>query len=152
MPEKQFGTRCYENIAFHLAHIPDNEFSRRLLSCLLSSFVICTQASVGRVAHSQVHLSRSHRTPAGDRPWAGGNTKRSPRVDLPSGVLLPSTDTSTQQRDRSTGRWSQVWKEWTTYSPRLTHIPPTAEHQFSLPSLNSCVFREQHKSLNLPAH
>lgn len=67
--KKQPGIQCYENIVFHLAHTPDDAFSRSLLLCLISSsFVIWTQASVRRVVHSPAHPPCTHRAPAKGRP------------------------------------------------------------------------------------
>lgn len=66
---KQSGTQCDENIALHLAHTPDDELPRRLLSCLVSSpFLISTQVSMRRGIHPPVHVPCTHRTPAKDKP------------------------------------------------------------------------------------
>lgn len=78
-PVKQSGTQCDENTAFHLAHTPDNEFPRRLLSYLVSfSFLICTQVSIRRGDHPPVHVPCTHRTPARDKPrdWELRGTQR----------------------------------------------------------------------------
>lgn len=97
-PVKQSGTRCYENVAFHLAHTPENEFSRRLLSCLVcSSIIICTQVSILRGVHPPVYLPRTHKTPAKDRPL--GNTKLSRRVDVIYAAFLPDTHMPSHQKN-----------------------------------------------------
>lgn len=135
-------TQCYENIAFYLPHTPDNEFSRRLLSCLVFfPFIICTQVSIQRVVHLPVHLPCTHRTPAKDRHlgwellgtqrWVTGWAWPLPCSCL--GHIHHHTTKIQKQRKVVTIHW----EGWTTKLIKTHLYSLTSQHQFSLLSLNN---------------
>ena len=143
--EKQPGIQCYDNIAFHLAHTPDNGIFKKapfmsnfFFLCYLD-WIMCTESG----SFTRSFATHTQNTWEGQAPGRGatGNTGMKKRVDLPSAVLLPSADTPAHNWRRGAekgGHDSSGWVGHITLRDSLIFPGPLSIHLLCPPSTATC--------------